>query len=82
MINEDSVITDVNEDTRVLMLFGEINEMSSFGIIQGLLELQAQDPMTDITLIINSRGGHVDDLFSIIDAMNLIKPDIKTIIIR
>lgn len=82
MLNEENgVITDINSESRVLMLFGEINETSSFGVVQGLLDLQAQNPMNDITFIINSCGGQVDDLFTIIDIMNCIKPDIKTIII-
>jgi len=78
---EESNIIDVNQESRMLMLFGEINESSSFGVTQGLLELQAMDPMKDISFIINSHGGHIDDCLAIIDVMNCIKPDIRTIVI-
>lgn len=80
-MSEEITITDHNQSSRMLMLFGEVNEESSFGIVQGLLELQSENPMADITFLVNSPGGAIDDLFTIVDIMNCVVPDIKTVII-
>lgn len=68
-------------DERIIMLtepFGD--EMASL-IVAQLLYLQSEDSKKDITMYINSPGGQVHSMWSIIDTMNLIKPDVSTVCI-
>ena len=46
-----------------------------------MIELQNEDPITDITLIIDSYGGDLFSAFSIVDIMDMLTCDIKTICI-
>ena len=48
-------------------------------IISQLLFLEREDPKKDITLYIQSPGGHVTAGLAIYDTMQLIKPDVITI---
>ena len=66
-------------DSRVIMLDGEVNDLSASLITAQLLYLEAVDPDADINLYINSPGGSVSAGMGIIDTMNLIKPDVVTI---
>jgi ATP-dependent Clp protease protease subunit len=51
----------------------------SFTIWCALEELSKQDPDKEITLVINSLGGRVHDMFAIADAMLLCPTPIRTI---
>jgi len=64
---------------RFIYINGEINEDKAKDVIEKLLELQAADPISDITIIINSCGGEVYSMFSITDTMDVITPDIRTV---
>ena len=65
---------------RVVFLGTEVNDDIANSIVSQLLFLEAQDAEKDIYLYINSPGGSVSSGFAILDTMNLIKPDVQTIV--
>lgn len=66
---------------RILYLVGEINEMTAQDINVEMLRLQREDPLEDITLIVDSYGGDLFAAFAIVDMMNILTCDIRTICI-
>lgn len=64
---------------RIIFLAGPIEEHMADLIIAQLLFLESEDPKKDITLYINSPGGHVTAGLAIYDTMQLIKPDVSTV---
>lgn len=68
------------KDTRSILFADEVNKATATAVIIELLTL-AQESDEDITLYINSPGGSVPDGFAIYDIMNLIKPDVSTVVI-
>jgi ATP-dependent Clp protease protease subunit len=64
---------------RIIMLSGEVNDMSANLIVAQLLFLESEDPDKDIYLYINSPGGSITSGMAIFDTMNYIKPDVATI---
>lgn len=48
-------------------------------VIAQLLFLESEDPERDISLYINSPGGHITDGLAIYDTMQFVRPDISTI---
>jgi ATP-dependent Clp protease, protease subunit len=66
-------------DERIIMLTGAFDEDMASIIVAQLLYLQSEDSTKDITIYINSGGGSVTAMWSIVDTMNLIKPDVSTI---
>lgn len=65
---------------RIVVLGSDVNDVSANAIVAQLLFLQAQDPEKDIYFYINSPGGSVSAGLAIYDTMNLIKPDVQTIV--
>ena len=65
---------------RIIVLGSDVNDVSANAIVAQLLFLQAQDPEKDIYFYINSPGGSVSAGLAILDTMNLIKPDVQTIV--
>ena len=65
---------------RIIVLGSDVNDVSANSIVAQLLFLQAQDPEKDIYFYINSPGGSVSAGLAIYDTMNLIKPDVQTIV--
>lgn len=67
-------------DSRVVHLMGEVDDSSAFILTKriGLLDLQSDE---DIHLVIDSTGGSVDGLFSILNAMEAARSDICTYVI-
>lgn len=63
----------------IIFLGGPIDDGVANIIIAQLLFLQAEDPKKDITLYVNSPGGHVTSGLAIIDTMNNVKNDISTV---
>jgi len=63
----------------IIFLGGPIDDAVANTIIAQLLFLQAEDPKKDITLYVNSPGGHVTAGLAIIDTMNNIKNDVSTV---
>ncbi len=63
----------------IIFLGGPIDDAVANTVIAQLLFLQAEDPKKDITLYVNSPGGHVTAGLAIIDTMNNIKNDVSTV---
>lgn len=66
---------------RIIFLAGEVNDTMALYTIAQLQYLDSND-RTDITFQINSPGGSVDSGLAIIDVMNYILSDIRTINIQ
>ncbi|MEQ8154519.1 MAG: ATP-dependent Clp endopeptidase proteolytic subunit ClpP [Clostridiaceae bacterium] len=66
---------------RIIMLSGEVNDVTSNLIVSQLLFLESEDPDKDIYLYINSPGGSITSGMAIYDTMQYIKPDVSTICI-
>lgn len=64
-------------DSRIVMLTGEVNQMSAELIIAQLLYLDGQE-VKPISLYINSPGGSVSDGLAIYDTMKTIKSPVDT----
>lgn len=64
---------------RIVFIGQEFNEMLANSVVAQLLFLEADDPIKDITMYINSPGGYVSALLAILDTMNYIKPDVSTV---
>lgn len=63
---------------RIIFLGTGITDMVANVIIAQLLFLETDDPDRDISLYINSPGGHVDAGLGIYDTMQHVKPDVAT----
>jgi len=64
---------------RIIILGSAINDAVANTIIAQLLFLQAEDPKKDITMYIQSPGGHVTAGLAIYDTIQHIKPDVSTV---
>jgi ATP-dependent Clp protease protease subunit len=63
------------------MLTDPFDDVMASIIVSQLLYLQSEDAGKDITMYINSPGGSVTAMWSIVDTMNLIKPNVSTVCI-
>ena len=68
-------------DERIILIAEDFNDIMASIVVAQLLYLQSEDATKDITMYINSPGGSVVSMWSIIDTMNLIKPDVSTVCI-
>ena len=68
-------------DERIIMVTEPVDSDMASIIVGQLLYLASEDSTKDITMYINTPGGSVTSMWSIIDAMNLVKPDVSTIVI-
>ena len=66
---------------RTLYLSGVVNETVAQDVNCEMLKLQRDDPLEDITLIVDTYGGDMFASFAIVDMMELITCDIRTICI-
>lgn len=64
---------------RIVFLGSEIDDYVANLIVAQLLFLEAEDPVKDIYLYINSPGGVISSGLAILDTMNYVKPDIVTV---
>lgn len=64
---------------RVIFLVGEVEPHMANLVIAQLLFLESENPDKDISLYINSPGGHVTAGMAIYDTMQFIKPDVSTL---
>jgi ATP-dependent Clp protease protease subunit len=64
---------------RIVFLGGPIDDDVANIVIAQLLFLQSEDPKKDISLYINSPGGHVHSGLAIIDTIQHIKPNVSTV---
>jgi len=65
---------------RVIMLTTDVNEFSASLIVAQLLFLESEDANKEVLFYINSPGGSVTAGLSILDTMNFIKCDIRTVV--
>jgi len=64
---------------RIIFLSGVIDDNVANIVIAQLLFLESEDPKKDISLYINTPGGHVYAGLAIYDTIQHIKPDVSTI---
>lgn len=64
---------------RLIYISGEITESVSQEVNIEMIRLQREDPLEDITLIVDSYGGELFAAFSIVDCMDMMTCDIRTI---
>lgn len=65
---------------RIVFINGGISTEMSHAIVAQLLFLEAEDPDKEIILYINSPGGEVTAGMAILDTMQFIKPDVRTVV--
>jgi len=66
-------------DERIVLLTEPIDSIIAGIVVAQLLYLQSEDATKDITMYINSPGGSITAMWSIIDTMNLVRPDVSTV---
>ena len=66
-------------DARIIMFSDEVSDESSHRLVSELLALSADDPESDICLIVNSPGGSVLAGLAIYDVMQLVPNDVVTV---
>ena len=64
---------------RVIFLGSAIDDQVANLIVAQIIHLESEDPDKDISLYINSPGGVVYSGMAIYDAMQFVKPDVRTI---
>ncbi len=64
---------------RVIFLGQAIDDQIANLIVAQIIHLESEDPDKDISLYINSPGGQVYAGMAIYDAMQFVKPDVRTI---
>ncbi|MDX6639930.1 MAG: ATP-dependent Clp protease, protease subunit [Solirubrobacteraceae bacterium] len=64
---------------RIVFVGTAIDDQVANLVVAQLLHLESEDPGKDISLYINSPGGHVYAGLAIYDTMRFIKPDVQTI---
>ena len=65
---------------RTIMLTGGVDQGACSVIVAQLLYLESEDPNAELTMYIDSPGGSVTAGMSVIDTMNFIKCDVRTIV--
>lgn len=66
-------------EERIIYCAGTIEEQMAIIIGAQLLFLESVDPNKEISMYVSSGGGEVSSGLGIIDTMNFIKPDVRTI---
>src|SRR5690625_4681510 len=64
---------------RILLLDRELDQGNGAQLCAGLLLLAAEDPRSDITVLINSPGGQVPSMLAIGDLFDLVPCDVRTV---
>ncbi|HIR00857.1 MAG TPA: ATP-dependent Clp protease proteolytic subunit [Candidatus Aveggerthella stercoripullorum] len=64
---------------RIIFINGEIDDEAAAIVVCELLQLEASDPHSDITMYINSPGGSVSAGLAIYDTMQYISCDVSTV---
>ena len=66
---------------RIIFLNGPVTDDKAGVIVAQLLFLEAEDSGKDISIYINSPGGHVTAGLAIYDAMQYVRPNVRTVCI-
>ncbi|MCY8046378.1 ATP-dependent Clp protease proteolytic subunit, partial [Bacillus haynesii] len=64
---------------RIIMIGSEFNDDLANRVTAQLLFLSAEDNEKDISIYINSPGGSTSAGYAILDTMDYVKPDVRTI---
>ena len=72
-------VSDRLLDARILMLTDEVDDASAARLVSELLALSADDPDSDICLVVNSPGGSVLAGLAVYDVMQLVPNDVVTV---
>lgn len=64
---------------RIILIFGEIDDVLAGSVIAQLLFLDSIDPKKEISIYINSPGGVVSAGLAIYDTINFVNCDVSTI---
>lgn len=75
---DDQLVTSLMHH-RILVLAQEVDDEIARRLVSQLLLLAAEEPGSDITLLINSPGGSVSAGLSIYDTMRMIGADVATV---
>jgi ATP-dependent Clp protease, protease subunit len=67
------------KEKRIIHLNGKIDEESVKTVVQSLIDLEEESPMSDILLYIDSYGGECYSLLAIHDAIKMCRCDVATI---
>lgn len=78
-MENNSTTLRLNQDSRVLVLNGEISDELCTQACIALLQLEAENDREDITLMLNSPGGSVQAGFMLIDTIRILKCDVEVI---
>jgi len=79
---QEDQVTDVFTElasSRILFINGEISDSLATDICATLILKNAESQSEKISLFINSNGGHIRDIFTIFDIMNIIDAPIETV---
>lgn len=79
MVTTPRTVADRLLDARIVMLSDEVSDVSADRLIAELLALSADDPHSDIALIVNSPGGSVLAGLAVYDVMQGIPNDVVTV---
>ncbi|RZQ65053.1 ClpP family protease [Amycolatopsis suaedae] len=63
---------------RIVLVSGDIDDDLANRVTAQLLLLADDDPVSDITMYVNSNGGSVTAGMAIVDTMRLVRPDVAT----
>lgn len=66
-------------DARVLLLKGEIDDAAANRICADLLQMEADDPTSDVYLYIDSPGGLVTAGVALYDVIKYVRVDVVTV---
>ena len=80
-MNNESISIMRIKDTRIVYINGDVTENLACIFNTTMLGLEYENPNEDITIYINSPGGSVTAGLSMIDTMNLISCDVRTVCI-
>lgn len=64
---------------RIILLGTPIDDQVANAVVAQILFLASEDDKADITLYINSPGGHISSGLAIYDTMQFVKPDVATL---
>lgn len=67
------------EEPRIIILSGEVNEISAMDVVVRLINYDKEDPDKEISLYINSPGGSIDYGLAIYDTIQHISAPVSTI---
>jgi ATP-dependent Clp protease, protease subunit len=75
---ESRLLDEKLHEQGIVMVGAEIDDPLANRVVAQLLDLDADHPDRDITLLVNSPGGSVSAMAAVYDAMTHIRPDVRT----